>query len=297
MKVCIYVLKDPQDGSVRYVGKSNETRVSKRLNEHCQAKRLKVNRYKENWIKSLLLVDLKPVLEIIETCTSRNWQHREKYWIKYYRKLSGNLTNDTDGGNGSLCIRSRKHSVENREKISRTLKEYFEDKDNLKQCSSAGLKCRGVKKNRRNLSSIYTGVIRVKNGPWQAHISVNYKSMYLGSYHNEILAAESYDKASLHLYGKDVKLNFPYKKEEYLSLDLATWFKQVRSNKKKSSKYKYVSFSTSLKKWISKGIGDIYLGCFETEIEAANNSSKFNGVTVEQLEQFKYDKSKTRKIS
>ena len=52
MNIFIYVLIDPRDNQVRYVGKTNN--VLTRLSNHISnAKRIKHNRYVCNWIKEL----------------------------------------------------------------------------------------------------------------------------------------------------------------------------------------------------------------------------------------------------
>ena len=97
-KLYIYVLKCPE-GNIRYVGKTNN--LKKRLYSHInEAKKRKSRRYVLNWIYSLLLLNLKPSIEVIEECDSNNWQEREKYWVEYYRKLIPNLCNNADGGLG-----------------------------------------------------------------------------------------------------------------------------------------------------------------------------------------------------
>ena len=97
-KLYIYVLKCPE-GYIRYVGKTNN--IKRRLCSHInEAKKSKGRRYVLNWIHSLLLLNLKPLIEVIEECTSENWQERERYWVEHYRNLIPNLCNNADGGLG-----------------------------------------------------------------------------------------------------------------------------------------------------------------------------------------------------
>lgn len=93
-----------------------------RLSGHiCEArKKVKKKTYKLNWIRSLLGLGLEPVIESVETGTGDStWPDRERFWIGHYRAILPNLTNDCDGGIGSL-----NHTVtdEQRLEMSRTRK-------------------------------------------------------------------------------------------------------------------------------------------------------------------------------
>ena len=57
-------------------------------------------------------------------------------------------------------------------------------------------------------TSKYKGVIRISNGSWIAHLTVDYVPMYLGIFKKEKHAALSYDKAALYFRGKFAKVNF-----------------------------------------------------------------------------------------
>lgn len=85
----IYSLKHPITNEVRYVGKT--TSPNRRYKEHIY--KLNKTDHKTNWIKSLLLDGLKPIMCIIEECIGE-WEDREKYWITQFN----NLTNLSDGG-------------------------------------------------------------------------------------------------------------------------------------------------------------------------------------------------------
>lgn len=94
----IYVLKCPE-GNIRYVGKTNN--IKRRLSSHInEAKTGKGRRYVLNWIHSLLLLNKKPTIEVIEECVIENWQERERYWVNFYREIIPNLCNNADGGLG-----------------------------------------------------------------------------------------------------------------------------------------------------------------------------------------------------
>ncbi len=104
-EVYIYVLKHPDTLEIRYVG---------------------------NWILSILKEGKRPIIELLETCQSDNWQEREQYWISKFP----NLINLTAGGDGCIGfihnsetiekIRQAKlgtkHSIEFKEAMSKRLK-------------------------------------------------------------------------------------------------------------------------------------------------------------------------------
>lgn len=88
------------DNIIRYIGKSDNP--DKRKKEHIsETNRQSTNLYKNNWIKKILRNGEKLNIVILEECTEINWVEREKHWIKYYRELGINLTNISDGGDGS----------------------------------------------------------------------------------------------------------------------------------------------------------------------------------------------------
>lgn len=126
----IYVLIDPRNNKVRYVGKSNN--IKQRYMAHINKAR-KQNLHKYNWINLLKRLNLKPKLKIIEIVPISKWKSRERYWIKYYRNNRNKaykLLNYDDGGNGltfgnqtsfkkgNKVWLGKKHTEESKKKIS-----------------------------------------------------------------------------------------------------------------------------------------------------------------------------------
>lgn len=93
----IYVLKDPRYNTVRYVGWSYD--VEQRISAHISTAP-KIKSHKAHWIRQLLSVDLRPIIEVIEFGDS-DWREAEKRWIAHYRNIGADLTNMTDGGDGT----------------------------------------------------------------------------------------------------------------------------------------------------------------------------------------------------
>lgn len=109
--VNIYVLFDPLDGQIRYVGKTKfslDARLRGHLNgksgTHCRA-----------WVNSLIAVRRKPQIKLIEVCESGQWKSREKFWIAYFRWSGLRLCNLSDGGDG---VSGYSHTDEAKAKIS-----------------------------------------------------------------------------------------------------------------------------------------------------------------------------------
>jgi len=93
----IYVLIDPRDKMVKYIGKSIDP--LKRYYSHVEVARKNTHHtYKDCWIRCLLKKELKPELGVIKIVPESKWKKEEIAAIKYYKKLGYKLTNTTDGG-------------------------------------------------------------------------------------------------------------------------------------------------------------------------------------------------------
>lgn len=108
----IYVLKHPETGEVRYVGKTVK-KLKYRLTQHVSDVK-RTNTYKSNWIKSLIINNLYPLIEEIDSTSWDKSQELETYYILYYKSLGYNLCNHTLGGEGTL---GRNHSKKQKEKM------------------------------------------------------------------------------------------------------------------------------------------------------------------------------------
>lgn len=108
----IYTLSDPRTDQVRYVGVTFRGR--KRFNEHMSRAATGGRTHRDRWIYSLLLLDLRPIYQVIETGQGDGWPEAERRWIAHYRQLA-KLTNHTDGGEGTLGYIP---TMESRQKLS-----------------------------------------------------------------------------------------------------------------------------------------------------------------------------------
>lgn len=101
MRVHIYGLKDPRDGTIRYVGKT-ATPLAVRLRSHIDVAR----RHPENprvvlgWIRELLAWNLKPVMVLLEDVPFERWRQAEREWgerLNAKTRLANRLTHLGNG--------------------------------------------------------------------------------------------------------------------------------------------------------------------------------------------------------
>lgn len=129
IEVKIYVLYDPRECKVRYIGRTSKKNLLHRLIEHISKARYehvyypgKKSSYKNNWIKSLLTDGVEPCIKLFTTVTGWKESHDvESCLINKYRE-SRSLTNYTDKGQGVI---NNYVEFETRTKISTTLKSFY----------------------------------------------------------------------------------------------------------------------------------------------------------------------------
>lgn len=81
---------------------------------------------------------------------------------------------------------------------------------NLRVCTQRQNQFNRGKIKTRKATSIYKGVwlAKAKTNPWRAHIRVNGKPTYIGSFATEEDAARAYDQAARKHHGEFARLNF-----------------------------------------------------------------------------------------
>lgn len=118
MPWCVYVLKDPRDGAVRYVG-TTRLALKTRLSGHLSGFSERWANPKQKWILELRTVELKPTIEPLETHDTP-WNSgvasaREAFWIGQLTGDGADLFNflnrpdaeDTAAGRFQAYIRKR----------------------------------------------------------------------------------------------------------------------------------------------------------------------------------------------
>lgn len=97
MRTKIYVLVDPRDGAIRYVGKTSKP-LDVRLRGHISEARK--GSHRGHWILLLKSLGLVPIIRLV-TEVEGDGAQEEIAQIRAHR-ASHNLTNGTDGGEGLL---------------------------------------------------------------------------------------------------------------------------------------------------------------------------------------------------
>jgi len=121
-----YGLLDPRDNRLRYVGQSSIG--LERPQKHWKHKKLRERKdHCHNWIRLIIADGLLPEVVIIEELDDRlKLNKAEMKWIKKYRDDGLDLTNMTDGGEGTHgCepwCKGQQLSKEHRDKIGKAIK-------------------------------------------------------------------------------------------------------------------------------------------------------------------------------
>jgi predicted GIY-YIG superfamily endonuclease len=98
-KMFIYALRDPRDNEIRYIGITNN--LSRRLSWHIRKSKT-LHRYSSRWIKGLTDAGYSPLIEILETVELQSEAYAaEKRWIQCGIEQGWQLTNHTEGGEGT----------------------------------------------------------------------------------------------------------------------------------------------------------------------------------------------------
>ena len=178
----IYSLSDPSTNEIRYVGKSDNPDL--RLIEHIRKCKYGTT-HKNNWIKSLLNRNLKPIVEVLDVVSIHDCGFWENYWITTMKTWGFNLTNIANGGIGgnlgsvvnskiSEKLKNRTFSAETIEnmKISATNRKHSEKTKSKMAISKMGDNNPMFGKTRTESSKKYRGVLQLdlnKNliKPWQ----------------------------------------------------------------------------------------------------------------------------------
>lgn len=96
----IYVLIDPRNNDIRYVGKTNN--ITKRLVKHVCESKISTKSHKKAWINQLLKLGLKPIIEVVDVISTDEWEFWEQHYISLYKSWGFKLTNLTKGGGGVI---------------------------------------------------------------------------------------------------------------------------------------------------------------------------------------------------
>lgn len=97
---CIYSLKCPLDGQIKYIGLT--CNFNKRKNQHrCYSEKMSKNNRYNKWKDTLRLNNQRPIVEIVEIVDKELLSEREIYWISKFKE-SYDIFNLTNGGEYNL---------------------------------------------------------------------------------------------------------------------------------------------------------------------------------------------------
>lgn len=147
----VYSLVCPIDKeSVRYIGYTKFT-LEKRLDEHFREDYKKT--HKCNWMKSLKVNGLMPIIELIEDAIPNKEQAlmSEIAYIKLFKSFGAKLVNTTNGGEGGEMTEETKYKIRQKRKLQIITQE---TKDKL---SAAGKNRKHTKESRMKQSLSQTG--------------------------------------------------------------------------------------------------------------------------------------------
>lgn len=102
----IYVLEDPRDNAIRYVGRTSRS-VARRLLEHISVTYLR-NIDIVAWVAELKALGLLPILHVIDSAPEKIQAiEREKLWIRWYFYVGEPLLNRPPGPSGQWKLTHR----------------------------------------------------------------------------------------------------------------------------------------------------------------------------------------------
>lgn len=115
----IYVLIDPRDGKIRYVGQT-VSKLGSRLSSHIYQARTVNRTHLHRWLNLLAREGTKPLIRSVQTGATFN--EDEQFWIRFYKDQGFDLINATEGGGGTLGHRwpenrKRRHAEAMRQKM------------------------------------------------------------------------------------------------------------------------------------------------------------------------------------
>lgn len=115
--VYIYALRDPRDGRICYIGKTENPERRLRQHHDCAGRRML------RLIQELAVFGLSLQMQILQRCSGEDWALWERYWIDLGFRLGVNLLNLMPGGQnpprqtGNAWL-GRRHNPETLRKMS-----------------------------------------------------------------------------------------------------------------------------------------------------------------------------------
>jgi hypothetical protein len=152
----IYVLVDPRNGDIRYVGFTAGDLETRRRDHLSERKKNNNETHRARWLRKLKKLKLEPMIRVVQQIPLYCWQQAEQYWIAFFRQEGCPLTNATEGGEGTLGWRAR---PETRQRMSKAQKGHLLSEESRRKISKAkkGVKSKLTPEQRRaNARKNYT---------------------------------------------------------------------------------------------------------------------------------------------
>ncbi len=149
----IYGLVDPRNNKIRYIGKTIHPK--NRLSGHIsECKNKKVIHHRAKWIRSILKLNLRPLIKFIKICPLDEFYKYESEYIKLYE--SNNLTNSDMSGSGNI---GRRREIIDRQinKVSKIVYQYDLNGNFIKEYKSVRDASRNLGINHSNISRCCRG--------------------------------------------------------------------------------------------------------------------------------------------
>lgn len=191
----IYVLKDPRNDEIRYVGKSIHS-SDERLARHLWPSSLTGNNHRERWIYSLVKQNLKPKIEVLEICqTPDELSKAEIFHIDRLIRMGVSLTNETPGGDGG----GWKHTEESKEKIRKALTGKKKSEEHRRNIVLANTGRKATEETREKLRKIHSAKREPLGEKWRIAISKGKKGKPFMDQHGNIYQTQKGAARKLHI--------------------------------------------------------------------------------------------------
>lgn len=101
--------------------------------------RFSLDGHKNRWLAQLKRTGLRPTVQVLEECTTNDWQTRERQWIADCKAAGEPLTNETEGGEGltSLVLKMMWSDSEYHARISASIRAAYTKPEVLERLAEA----------------------------------------------------------------------------------------------------------------------------------------------------------------
>ena len=145
--VFIYVLIDPRDNEIRYIGVTKRT-LEERLDLHMRCK--KDQSHRRWWAQKLVRMGLKAKIDVVQQVPINCAAQAEIYWISYFKSIGCDLTNSTIGGEGTWGFKPSEKQNHNQ---SVRMKKWFSEDSKRRKAVSLVHKGKAISESHKNIVS------------------------------------------------------------------------------------------------------------------------------------------------